>query len=196
MLFCSAFAYSDVAFPPPIVAKAWQIVAKREGRVEKVGFFRVKSRTYYMKKSDFFEVQIRIYSQYIKTFNDMIQLIPFKRMVNVNGETKQMYALRLNPIQPVEFDVLARLIAQRTTLTEYEVEFVLSELQTVMIENLELGRGVRFGRLGTFEPSLKAEAVEKENDLNLSTVKKVNIIYKPSLEIKKALKNFRFRIIR
>lgn len=126
----------------------------------------------------------------------MIQLIPFKRMVNVNGETKQMYALRLNPVQPVEFDVLARLIAQRTTLTEYEVEFVLGELQSVMIENLELGRGVRFGRLGTFEPSLKAEAVEKENDLNLSTVKKMNIIYKPSLEIKKALKNFRFRIIR
>lgn len=126
----------------------------------------------------------------------MIQLIPFKRMVNVNGEAKQMYALRLNPIQPVEFDVLARLIAQRTTLTEYEVEFVLGELQSVMIENLELGRGVRFGRLGTFEPSLKAEAVEKENDLNLSTVKKVNIIYKPSLEIKKALKSFRFRIIR
>ena len=27
-------------------------------------------------------------------------------------------------------------------------------------------------------------------------VKKVNIIYKPSLEIKKALKSFRFRIIR
>ncbi|MDY5738289.1 MAG: HU family DNA-binding protein [Candidatus Onthomorpha sp.] len=149
-----------------------------------------------MKKSDFFEVQIRIYNQYIKKFNDMIQLIPFKRMVNVNGETKQMYALRLNPVQPVEFDVLARLIAQRTTLTEYEVEFVLSELQTVMIENLELGRGVRFGRLGTFEPSLKAEAVESEKELNLSTVKKVNIIYKPSLEIKKALKSFRFRIIR
>lgn len=149
-----------------------------------------------MKKSDFFEVQIRIYNQYIKKFNDMIQLIPFKRMVNVNGETKQMYALRLSPVQPVEFDVLARLIAQRTTLTEYEVEFVLGELQSVMIENLELGRGVRFGRLGTFEPSLKAEAVEKENDLNLSTVKKVNIIYKPSLEIKKALKSFRFRIIR
>ena len=149
-----------------------------------------------MKKSDFFEVQIRIYNQYIKKFNDMIQLIPFKRMVNVNGETKQMYALRLNPVQPVEFDVLARLIAQRTTLTEYEVEFVLSELQTVMIENLELGRGVRFGRLGTFEPSLKAEAVVSEKELNLSTVKKVNIIYKPSLEIKKALKSFRFRIIR
>ena len=149
-----------------------------------------------MKKSDFFEVQIRIYSQYIKTFNDMIQLIPFKRMVNVNGETKQMYALRLNPVHPMDFDVLSKLIAERTTLTEYEVEFVLSELQTVMIENLELGRGVKLGRLGTFEPSLKAEAVENEQELNLSTVKKVNIIYKPSLEIKKALKKLRMRINR
>lgn len=126
----------------------------------------------------------------------MIQLIPTKRVLNCNGVNKEVHLLRLNPVQPVEFDVLARLIAQRTTLTEYEVEFVLGELQTVMIENLELGRGVRFGRLGTFEPSLKAEAVEKENDLNLSTVKKMNILYKPSLEIKKALKSFRFRIIR
>lgn len=149
-----------------------------------------------MKKSDFFEVQIRIYNQYIAKFNDMIQLIPFKRMVNVNGETKEMYALKLNPVHPMDFDVLAKLIAERTTLTEYEVEFVLSELQTVMIENLELGRGVKFGKLGTFEPSLKAEAVENEQELNLSTVKKVNIIYKPSLEIKKALKKLRMRINR
>lgn len=141
-------------------------------------------------------MQIRTYNQYIKKFDGMIQLIPYKREIYSHGEKKTVHALRLNPVQPVEFDVLARLIAQRTTLTEYEVEFVLGELQTVMIENLELGRGVRFGRLGTFEPSLKAEAVEKENDLNLSTVKKMNILYKPSLEIKKALKSFRFRIIR
>lgn len=126
----------------------------------------------------------------------MIQLIPTKRTLNCNGVNKEVHLLRLNPVQPVEFEVLARLIAQRTTLTEYEVEFVLGELQTVMIENLELGRGVRFGRLGTFEPSLKAEAVESEKELNLSTVKKMNILYKPSLEIKKALKNLRFRIIR
>ena len=66
-------------------------------------------------------------------------------MVNVNGETKEMYALKLNPVHPMDFDVLSKLIAERTTLTEYEVEFVLSELQTVMIENLELGRGVKLG---------------------------------------------------
>ena len=126
----------------------------------------------------------------------MIQLIPTKRTLNCNGVNKEVYLLKLNPVHPMDFDVLSKLIAERTTLTEYEVEFVLSELQTVMIENLELGRGVKLGRLGTFEPSLKAQAVENEQDLNLSTVKKVNIIYKPSLEIKKALKKLRMRINR
>lgn len=126
----------------------------------------------------------------------MIQLIPTKRILNCNGVNKEVHLLKLNPVYPMEFETLSKLIAERTTLTEYEVEFVLSELQTVMIENLQLGRGVRFGRLGTFEPSLKAQAVENEEDLNLSTVKKVNIIYKPSVEIKKALKKLKMRINR
>lgn len=126
----------------------------------------------------------------------MLYLLPESQEFYSHGEKKTVWLLRLEKTRNLEFEQLCQLIAQRTTLTEYEVEFVLSELQTVMIENLELGRGVRFGRLGTFEPSLKAEAVESEKELNLSTVKKVNIIYKPSLEIKKALKSFRFRIIR
>lgn len=161
-----------------------------------MALIKVKSGTFYPKKWHFFEEKVRICNRYIKTFDDMIQLIPTKRTLNCNGVNKEVYLLKLNPVHPMDFDVLAKLIAERTTLTEYEVEFVLSELQTVMIENLELGRGVKLGRLGTFEPSLKAEAVENEQDLNLSTVKKVNIIYKPSLEIKKALKKLRMRINR
>lgn len=156
----------------------------------------VKSGTFHPKKWHFFEEKVRICNRYIKTFDDMIQLIPYKREIYSHGERKTVHALKLNPVHPMDFDVLSKLIAERTTLTEYEVEFVLSELQTVMIENLELGRGVKLGRLGTFEPSLKAEAVENEQDLNLSTVKKVNIIYKPSLEIKKALKKLKMRINR
>lgn len=66
----------------------------------------------------------------------MIQLIPIKRILNCNGVNKEVHLLKLNPVYPMEFETLSKLIAERTTLTEYEVEFVLSELQTVMIENL------------------------------------------------------------
>jgi predicted histone-like DNA-binding protein len=88
------------------------------------------------------------------------------------------------------------MISERTTLNAYEVEFVLSVLQEVVIENLEIGRGIELGRLGCLEPSLKAEAVDNKNDINLNTIKKTRLIYKPSKAIKAALKNMKYGINR
>ena len=126
----------------------------------------------------------------------MINLIPTKRKVNINGTSKEMHTLKLTPVHPMKFDSITKLIAERSTLTEYEVGFVLGELSTVLIENLQLGRGVVLDNLGTFEPSLNATAVENPDELTLNTVKKMNIIYKPSPTIKKALKKLRMHINR
>ena len=118
----------------------------------------------------------------------MINLIPTKRKVNINGTSKEMHTLKLNPIHPMEFETVKKLIVERTTISDFEVGFVLGELSTIIIENLQQGRGVRLENLGTFEPSLKATAMDSAEELNLGTVKKVSIIYKPSPAIKKALK--------
>ena len=126
----------------------------------------------------------------------MINLIPTKRMVNINGTSKEMHTLKLTPIHPMEFETIKKLIMERTTLSEFEVGFVLGELSTIIIENLQQGRGVRLENLGTFEPSLKATAMDSAEELNLDTVKKVSIIYKPSPAIKKALKKLKMRINR
>ena len=126
----------------------------------------------------------------------MIQLIPSKRTIYSHGENKDVHLLKLNPIHPMEFETVKKLIVERTTLSEFEVGFVLGELSTIIIENLQQGRGVRLENLGTFEPSLKATAVESSDELTLDTVKKVNIIYKPSPTIKKALKKLKMRINR
>lgn len=126
----------------------------------------------------------------------MINLIPTKRKVNINGTSKEMHTLKLTLVHPMKFDSITKLIAERSTLSEFEVGFVLGELSTIIIENLQQGRGVRLENLGTFEPSLKATAVESSDELTLDTVKKVNIIYKPSPAIKKALKKLKMRINR
>ena len=126
----------------------------------------------------------------------MINLIPTKRTLNCNGVNKEVHLLKLNPIHPMEFETVKKLIVERTTISDFEVGFVLGELSTIIIENLQQGRGVRLENLGTFEPSLNATAVDSANELNLSTVKKVSIIYKPSPAIKKALKKLKMRINR
>lgn len=124
----------------------------------------------------------------------MIYLNPKKQQIHANGVKSEKYYLKLSPTTNLEYEKLAQLIAERTTLTEYEVGFVLGELQDVIIENLAFGRGVVLDRLGIFRPSLSAKAVDSLDEINLSTVRKVSIIYTPSVRIKKALKNLRMHI--
>lgn len=126
----------------------------------------------------------------------MIRLIPCKIRVNNQGKVSDKYCLRLYPVAPLEFDKMCDLVAERTTLTSNEVGFVLGEVRDVIIENIELGRGVDCGPLGIFALSLSAMAVETLKSLTLKTVRKVHIIYKPSLKIKKAFKHLAMRIER
>lgn len=109
-------------------------------------------------------------------------------------EDKVVYHLVIARQERLNFEQMSKLISERTTLSEYEVEFTLSELQNVIIENLQLGRGIELGRLGCIEPSINVTAVEKKEDINLKTIKKARLIYKPSKAIKAALKNLKFKI--
>lgn len=116
----------------------------------------------------------------------MIQLIPSKRTIYSHGENKEVHLLKLNPIHPMEFETVKKLIVERTTLSEFEVGFVLGELSTIIIENLQQGRGVRLENLGTFEPSLKAtamdsaEAVDTLEEANEKSIKKKGVRYRPT----------------
>lgn len=126
----------------------------------------------------------------------MIPLIPCNMNVNNQGIVSNKYYLKISPISPLKFDKMCDLIAERTTLSSNEVGFVLGEIKDMIIENASIGRGVDCGPLGVFVPSLSAKAVEDEKDLNLKTVRKINIVFKPSLKIKKAFKDFTMRIKR
>ncbi|MBO7200004.1 MAG: hypothetical protein J6V54_01265 [Bacteroidales bacterium] len=124
----------------------------------------------------------------------MVRLSIFRKKIAKNGELKPMYYLTFYGAERLNFEKMCDLIAERTTLDSSEVDFVLSVLQDVVIENLQIGRGIELGKLGCLEPSMHATAVEDLKDINLKTIKKSHIIYKPSIEIKKALKNLKYRI--
>ena len=95
----------------------------------------------------------------------MIDLIAYKKRMHINGEDKDKYSLRINPKGRLDFDKMCALIAERTTLTDYEVKFALAEVMQVIIENIEIGRGTELGPLGSIELSVKADAVDTEEEL-------------------------------
>ncbi|MBR4301298.1 MAG: hypothetical protein IKT84_05215, partial [Bacteroidales bacterium] len=54
--------------------------------------------------------------------------------------------------------------------------------------------GTELGPLGCVELSVKADAVDTEEELNKKLIEKTKILYKPSKEIKKALKEVKYKI--
>jgi predicted histone-like DNA-binding protein len=127
----------------------------------------------------------------------MINLIPKEITSNdpVKGEIKKYY-LEMHQAEPLEFESLCQLIADRSGVSPFTVEMVVNEIADVMIENAKIGRGIRIGNLGTILPAVTSQKTDKEEDLDISKIKRIRVLFKPSLRIKKAMKNMRMRVKR
>lgn len=126
----------------------------------------------------------------------MINLVPVEKTFYLMGGGKKYYYLEVKQTAPLEFENLCRLIADRSGASPFTVEMVVNEIVDVMIENIEIGRGVRLGNLGTILPVVSSQVADKEEDLSISSVRKLRLLFKPSLRIKKALKEMRMKVKR
>ncbi len=126
----------------------------------------------------------------------MLHLIPYSKKSFVQGREQTLHYLVAMPADRLSFKDVCRLIAHRTTLTEGEVAFVLTEVAQVVVENINDGRGTELGALGSVEISAETQSKPTAEELTLATVKRLKLIYKPSIKIKKALKDIRLRIKR
>lgn len=83
-------------------------------------------------------------------------------------------------------------IADRSTLTGSDIKAVLDALMVVIKRNLANGSPVRLGDLGSFRPSISGKGVVDMKDCGANSVKKVRVIYTPSVEIKQAVSLYSF----
>lgn len=89
-----------------------------------------------------------------------------------------------NPINPQK---LIDRITARCTVTSSDVKAVLDALEFEMVQAFTEGNAVRLGDVGSFRPSLRTKGVKEEKDCNASLVKRVGIVYTPSLRLKRDL---------
>lgn len=161
--------------------------------------FRVKSGIFWGKKWHLLGCMLPTYNFLLPFYFINIAfcfiMVPLETVSRKTADgQKEIFYLIITRQPRLDFEKMCNMIAERTTISPHEVSFVLAELQEVVVENLQLGRGIELGRLGSLEPSLNAKSVKNIDEINLKTVKKVRLIYKPSKQIKKALKNLRFKI--
>ena len=73
-------------------------------------------------------------------------------------------------------------------MSEADIMAVLVSLVSIVPEKLVNGKIVRMGDLGSFRPSIGSNAVEKESDVAISTIKSNKILFKPGKRMMKIMK--------
>jgi len=87
-----------------------------------------------------------------------------------------------------DFKRLAKLISMHSTVSKADCLAVLSSMEENIIMELQEGRIVQMGDLGTFQVGVQSEGRETTEEVGANVVKKARLRFRPGLELKRMLK--------
>lgn len=87
---------------------------------------------------------------------------------------------------------LAKLVAMQCTVNRADCLAVLAALEDNIIMELQDGRIVQLGELGTFQLGVSSIGSLTSEEVGSSSVKKARLNFRPGEELKKMLKNLSF----
>ncbi|GAB6393748.1 MAG: DsbA family protein/DNA-binding protein [Bacteroidales bacterium] len=106
---------------------------------------------------------------------------------------QKYYASAVNE-GPFSLKEFAREIEGRSSLTRGDIENVLDNFVAECPTFLMLGYSLPLGDLGTLRLSLQSDGVAEPKDFNVSHIRKVNVVFTPSVEFKEALKRIHLEL--
>ncbi|MBQ7984664.1 MAG: HU family DNA-binding protein [Bacteroidales bacterium] len=125
-----------------------------------------------------------------------IQYIKIRQKYLIKGELKEKVRARIYRQAPMTLDELAQRVSHATTISRPDVIAVLSAMEEEISEAVLSGRPVKLSHLGTFSPSIKAKACDKEKDVLPSTIKGFSCNYAPSAYMKKRFMDVDYQLRR
>lgn len=114
-----------------------------------------------------------------------------KTMTKDGKREPRQIATQVN-LGKVTLSQLAREIADITSLGRGDVESVLTHLSEIAIRYATMGYSVSLGDLGTLTPRLSAKALPTDAKYTADNIRKVNVRYNPSLDMKEKLRAVTF----
>lgn len=119
------------------------------------------------------------------------KVLPRKNPQDTNAPEK-FYAAAIGD-GAIDLDRLAEKIAYQCTLTEVDCHAVLLSLVHNVSEELNDGRIVRLGKLGTFQIGISSEGKDTEEEVNASVITKSRINFRPGKKLRKVLAELSYR---
>ena len=120
----------------------------------------------------------------------------FKTVQRVNPRDltaqKKFYATNIAN-GTTDLNELAALVASQCTVSKADCYAVLLALEANIVRELQNGRIVRLGELGSYQIGISAEGVTSSEEVNAATIKKAKINFRPGNGLKAMLKTLHYK---
>lgn len=111
-----------------------------------------------------------------------------------NPDTGEVRAYASAVNEMLTFDEIAKQASTETTVTQTDVEAVVRITLDIAKREILKGREIRIGKLGTLYPTFTGEGAEEASKFVPSMIKRVNVRFRPSAELRAELTKARFEI--
>jgi len=125
----------------------------------------------------------------------MIKVKTIERRNPQNASESKHYGFPLNE-GVVSLDEIAGELSQRSTITYGDIENVLRNFVEFVPFILMMGKSVNLGRLGTMRISFSSQGVENPGDFNVGLITTKRIIFTPSVELKRKIRDSKFELVK
>lgn len=110
----------------------------------------------------------------------------------VQTDAPMLYYPRAIQTDEIDLETLSEHISQSTTLTEADCQAVIYALVHNISKELQQGKIVRLGHLGSFQISIKGTPSPTPGEVNSKNIESASIIYRPGKRFKDMLKKLEF----
>jgi predicted histone-like DNA-binding protein len=122
--------------------------------------------------------------------------VKFKSVQRINPQDvtaqKKFYA-RAIADGVTDLDELSKLVASQCTVNKADCYAVLLALEANIVRELENGRIVRLGELGSYQLGISAQGMLTDDEVNANTIKKARINFRPGDGLKAMLKTLVYK---
>ena len=89
-------------------------------------------------------------------------------------------------------DELAKEIVNVSSLARGDISSTIESLIDTMPKYLLMGKSIQLGEFGTLRISFSSEGVDAPEEFNVSKISELKVVFRASVEFKKALENVKF----
>ena len=121
--------------------------------------------------------------------------VPFSAVGKINPSKKTQpmrYYASMRSSGEIDVRLLAREIAQITTVSLPDVIAALESLVMVIPHHIEEGKIIRLGELGSLRLTLRSEGSATEEEVSAANIKAAKYIFTPGQDLQKTLKTLKY----